>query len=361
MVSARFPPDVGGVETHVAEVAPRLVQLGFDVTVLTTDRTGELPAREDHNDVEVVRVAAFPRSRDYYFAPAIVGEIRRRPVDLMHLQGYHTLVAPMAMAAASSRRLPYVVSFHSGGHPSALRNRARALQRLLLRPGLVRARRLVAVSRFELELFRQDLHLSASRFVLVRNGSSLPPPLTARTAGAGAVVSIGRLERYKGHRRVVEAWPAVLSELPEARLRIIGGGPDEGPIRALISSAGIGDRVSLESIPGAERQAISDALGQANLVVLVSDYEAHPVAVMEALAVGTPVLVARTSGLTELVEDRLAAGIDEAASATELAAAIVAELRAPRELAASLPSWDDCAAQLADLYREILEDKPCAS
>jgi glycogen synthase len=358
LVSARFSPDVGGVETHVAEVAPRLSALGFDVTVLTTDRTGERPASEQLGEVQVIRVPAHPSTRDYYLAPSLVTEIRRHPADLMHLQGYHTLVAPLAMAAAATRGLPYVVSFHSGGHPSALRNRARSLQRLLLRPGLTRAARLVAVSRFELELFRRDLHLSASRFVLVRNGSSLPRPETTPTPGGALVVSIGRLEQYKGHRRVVEAWPEVLRAFPGARLRILGAGPDEAQIRALIDATGLADHVTLESIPGDDRQAVADALGEANLVTLLSDYEAHPVAIMEALAVGTPVLVTRTSGLTELVDDGLAGGLESTATSAEVAAGIVAELRAPRPVQARLPTWDDCAAQLGDLYREILGGQP---
>ena len=358
VVTARFTPDVGGVETHVAEVAPRLVDRGFDVTILTTDRTGERPALERVAGVEIVRVRAYPSSRDYYLAPALLGEIRRRPADLLHVQGYHTLVAPLAMAAAASRGLPYVVSFHSGGHPSAFRNRARTLQRLLLRPGLTRARRLVAVSRFEMDLFRRDLRLAASRFTLVRNGSSLPKPTTTPEPGGALVVSIGRLEQYKGHRRVVEAWPEVMSALPGARLRILGAGPDEVPIREAIADRALGDHVTLESIPGDDRQAVADALGAANLVVLLSDYEAHPVAIMEALAVGAPVLVARTSGLTELVDDGLAAGIAVTASTAEIAAAIVAELRAPRHVVARLPTWDDCAAQLGDLYRDVLDGRP---
>lgn len=358
VVTARFSPDVGGIETHVAEVAPRLSNLGFDVTILTTDRTGERPAEERIGEVQVVRVPAHPSRRDYYFAPALLGEIRRHPADLMHLQGYHTLVAPMAMAAAAARGLPYLVSFHSGGHPSALRNRVRSLQRLLLRPGFTRAARLVAVSRFELELFRRDLRLAASRFTLVRNGSSLPHPRVTPRAEGNLVVSIGRLEQYKGHRRVVEAWPEVVRAVPGARLRILGAGPDEAPIRDLMAAVGVADSISLESIPGDDRQGMADALGEANLAVLLSDYEAHPVAIMEALAVGTPVLVARTSGLTELVDDGLAAGIEPTASTGSVAAAIVAELRAPRHVKGSLPTWDDCAAQLGDLYGEILEGRP---
>ena len=156
---------------------------------------------------------------------------------------------------------------------------------------------------------------------------------------------------------MVEAWPEVASALPAVRPRILGAGPDEQPIREAIAERGLGDRVTLELIPGDDRQAVADALGEANLVVLLSDYEAHPVAIMEALAVGPPVLVARTSGLTELVDDGLAAGIDATASTAEIAAAIVAELRAPRHVEARLPTWDDCAAQPPDLYREVLEER----
>jgi glycosyltransferase involved in cell wall biosynthesis len=99
---------------------------------------------------------------------------------------------------------------------------------------------------------------------------------------------------------------------------------------------------------------MADALGEAQLCVLLSDYEAHPVAVMEALAVGTPVLVSRTTGLTELVEDRLAAGLPPDASPHDVADAVVRELRNPRTVTISLPTWDDCAEQLRDVYFEAL-------
>lgn len=358
MVTARFTPDVGGIETHVAEVAPRLVGLGFDVTVLTTDRTGSRPGSETMHGVDVRRVPAYPRGRDYYFAPGLLGAIRAERADILHLQGYHTLVAPLTMLAARSRGLPYVVSFHSGGHPSRLRTRMRSLQRLLLRPGLTRAERLIPVSRYELELFRRELRLGRSRFTLVRNGSELPRPRVARVPHGGLVVSLGRLEPYKGHRRVVAAWPEVLRALPDARLRIIGGGPDEGPLRAQVAAARLGGSVSIGSIDGDDRAAMADALAEANLAVLASDYEAHPVAIMEALAVGTPVLVTRTTGLAELVDDSLAAGLDPQASPAAIATAIIRELREPRSVTVALPTWDDCAAALAEIYRDVLEGRP---
>ena len=355
LVSARFPPDVGGIETHVAEVAPRLAKMGLDVRVLTTDRSGALPAHDLADGVPVARVRAYPRSRDYYFAPDLSGAIRRTRPDLVHVQGYHTLVAPMAMATARAVGSPYVVSFHSGGHPSALRRRVRSLQRLALRPLLMGAARLIAVSRYEMELFRQDLRLGRHRFELVRNGSSLPEPRYAEPSTGPVVVSVGRLERYKGHGRLVRAWPSVLATTPDAHLRIIGAGPGESELHAEIERLRLGDRVTVGSIPASDRQAMADAVGSARLFALLSDYEAHPVAVMEALAVGTPALVARTSGLTELVDDGLAAGVDADASDGEVAEAILRELRQPPEKRRlHLPTWDDCANTLASVYREVL-------
>lgn len=355
LVTARFPPDVGGIETHVAEVAPRLIGLGMDVTVLTTDRTSERPLRETVGGVSVVRVRAYPRSRDYYLAPGMARAIRMSGADIVHLQGYHTLVAPLAMASAAAAGIPYVVSFHSGGHASALRRRMRGVQRLLLRPWLRRAARLIAVSRYELALFQRDLRLSASRFTLVRNGSFMPQPRTHRAAGAPLVVSAGRLERYKGHHRLVAAWPALLQRIPAAKLRILGTGPEEAPLRAAIDAAGLNDAVSLSSIPATDRQAMADALGEASLVALLSDYEAHPVALMEALAVGTPVIVSRTSGLTELVDDGLAVGVAADASPADIADAMAHELEHPRAIdPARLPSWDDCAGRLREIYLDVL-------
>ena len=65
----------------------------------------------------------------------------------MHVQGFHTLVAPMAMFAALSAGLPYVVSLHTGGHSSPLRNAVRPFQARLLIPFIRRAGAVICGSR----------------------------------------------------------------------------------------------------------------------------------------------------------------------------------------------------------------------
>ena len=57
MVSSRYSPYVGGVESHVHEVAPRIAAKGLDLTVLTTDLTGELPPLEHRGTADRATVS----------------------------------------------------------------------------------------------------------------------------------------------------------------------------------------------------------------------------------------------------------------------------------------------------------------
>jgi glycosyltransferase involved in cell wall biosynthesis len=355
MVTARFPPYLGGVETHVAEVAPRLNRSGFDVTVLTTDPERRASEVDLVDGVRVRRVPAFPRSRDYYFAPDIYREVRSGAWDLVHLQGYHNLVAPLTMVAAGRTHIPYVVTLHSGGTTSRFRRLVRGVQRLALRPGFARASRIIAVSEFELDLFQRSLRLRRSRFVLIRNGYSMPMPTTVPDDLVPLVLSVGRLERYKGHGRLVAAWPHVQRRIPGARLAVAGSGPEEPVLRRQIDGLGLSGSVELLSVAPGDRQAMADLLGRAHLVTLVSDYEAHPVAVAEALAVGRPALVAESTGLRELVTSGLAAGVSPSANPQELADAVVRGLQLGKAVDRSrLPTWDDCAAQIGLVYEQAL-------
>lgn len=363
MVTPRYFPLVGGVEHHVAQVA-RILGAQADVTVLTTDRTGELPATGLVDGVRVTRVRAWPRNRDYYFAPAIYGQIARGDWDIVHIQSYHTAVAPIAMLAALRARLPYVLTFHGGGHSSRTRESLRGAQWAILRPLLVRARRLIAVAEFEAERFSAALRIAREGISVIPNGSDLPPISAEegerlRAASPNGIVSVGRLERYKGHHRVIEAMPAILHQLPDATLRVIGTGPYQPELEALVQRLGLGASVTIGAIPPSDRQAMSAALAASSLFVLMSEFETHPLAVIEAVALGRSALVADTSGLAELARAGMARAIPLDTSTTVLAETIVGELRNPRPVPAiSAPTWQECAESILDVYREVLSAEP---
>jgi len=361
LVTPQFAPLVGGVERHVEEVARRLAHAGESVTVITTDRTGDLAPRETRDGFEIRRVRAYPRRRDYRFAPGLVRAIEPGRWDIVHVQSYHTAVAPIAMLAALRSRLPYVVTFHGGGHASRLRNRLRGAQLAALRPLLARAKALVAVAEFEIAYYGERLGLPRERFVFIPNGADLPavdaPP---RRAGDPLLVaSIGRLERYKGHQHVIAALPVLLRSRPDARLWIAGSGPYEHELRTLAAQLGVADRVEIRAVPPEDRELMARRLARVDVAVLASEFETHPLAAIEAAGSGCRVVVADSPGLRELAEQGLARIADPVTDPGALAAAVLEESeRPPVPNRLAIPTWDDCAAGLREVYRGVLFGSP---
>jgi glycosyltransferase involved in cell wall biosynthesis len=356
MVCSRFLPETGGTETHIYEVARRLVARGgFEVTVLTTDRSRLLAREDDVEGIAVVRVPAWPRGRDYYLAPGIAGVIRQRRWDLVHCQGIHTPVPLLAMLCARRAGLPYLMTFHTGGSSSRVRNALRTAQWRLAGPLLRNAVSLIGVSRFEASALTRHARLGDRPVIVVRNGGAVPLPGAQTPAIPGRIISVGRLERYKGHHRVIQALPHVIREVPHAHLLIVGSGRYESSLRELARRLGLSDRVTIRHIPPADRTAMAVALAESSVVAALSDYEAHPVAVMEALSAGRPVVGCDVAGIGELVAEGWVRGVPPGAPSAAVAGELVAAMFAPPpDVRAELPSWDSCADQLAQAYRSCL-------
>lgn len=362
MVVQRFFPEMGGLETHVAEVASRLAAAGeFEITVLATDRSGRLARTESRDGYDILRRRSWPAEKDFYVSPGLAAEVARGHWDLVHVQGVHTFVPPLAMAAARASRTPYVLTFHSGGHSSAARRQARGLQWRLLAPLLRRADHLIAVSRFERTHFSEATGIDPSGFTVVPNGGALPPAALDLVPQPGRIVSSGRLEHYKGHHRAIEALPLVRRRVPGADLLILGSGEYEGELRSLASRLGVADAVDIRHLPPTDRLAMARELGNASVMAALSTYEAHPVGIMEAVTLGLPVVGLDVAGTGDLVEDDLVTGIPVDASAQTVADALASALedtaRRPgphQPVAIDLPTWETTADGVADVYRRVL-------
>jgi glycosyltransferase involved in cell wall biosynthesis len=356
MVTPRYLPHTGGVELHVHEVARRIAARGADVTILTADLGEALAATEYRDGVRVRRVHAWPAGRDYFFAPEIYREVARGGWNIVHVQSFHTLVPLLAMLAALRAGVPYVVTFHAGGHPSPVRQALRPIQLRLLRPLLRRADRLIALARFEIDQYSRRLAIPADRFALVPNGSDLPglPGDKQPSREASLIASVGRLERHKGHQRVIAALPHVLRRRPNARLWIAGSGPYEPRLRQLAEALRVSERVDIRVVPIGERRRMAEELARVKVVVSLSEFETQPIALLEARAAGCRLVVADAPGLTPLAEEGLARSIPRDSSPGEIAAVILTELEQPSaSTPVELPTWDESADALLELYESI--------
>jgi glycosyltransferase involved in cell wall biosynthesis len=100
---------------------------------------------------------------------------------------------------------------------------------------------------------------------------------------------------------------------------------------------------------------MATALAGSCVVAALSDYEANPVAVMEALSVGCPVVGYDVAGIGELVAAGWVRGVPRDAPAVAVARELVTAMSSPSLVdGAQLPSWDSCADQLAHVYLSSL-------
>jgi glycosyltransferase involved in cell wall biosynthesis len=359
MVTARYFPYMGGIETHVYEVGRRLVQHNVDVTILTTmpsQTATPLPREADSEGMHVIRIPVLLDKNDFYIAPAMYSLIKHGAWDLVHCQGIHTAVPPLAMLAAQRAHIPFVVTFHTGGHSSPFRTKIRSAQWKMFRPLLAHSERLIGVSQFEAKYFSEVLHLPSERFRVIPNGATLPPvsSLLPDTGDRTLIVSLGRLERYKGHQHMIAALPKICERRPDAHLLILGTGPYESSLRKLAQKVGVADRVEIRAIPSSERKVMTRVLSEASLVALMSEYEAHPIAVMEALSLQRPVLGMDAAGMQELAEQGLIRCIPLNSSPAEVAAAALQQIEEPLIPGhITLPGWDESAEKLLDVYLSV--------
>jgi glycosyltransferase involved in cell wall biosynthesis len=191
------------------------------------------------------------------------------------------------------------------------------------------------------------------------------------------VMCIGTLHEVKGQRYLLEACRLLLNQGVEVRCTLIGDGPDLAMLERMIAELDLDGRVDLAG--GKTRDEIAKLLASCDVVSAPSvptrqgKREGIPVALMEAMCAGVPVVASRLSGIPELVEDEWTGLLAPPRDPAALASALRRlhddpELRhrlgiAGRDKVAREFNLRANAKRLADLFRgtsEYLTDSPSA-
>jgi glycosyltransferase involved in cell wall biosynthesis len=327
IVTGIFPPDIGGPATYVLQLARALATRGHQVTVLT------LSDRLDHDDGRYpFAVVRLPRQLCKPWRwPRTIRQIVRlgQQADLLFVNG---LFLEAALANRWLRK-PLVmkvvgdVAWEQATNRGWVRDSFEAFQQRryglkvealkALRTWWTRqADRLIVPSRY-LARWVAAWGIPEDTIAVIYN--AIPPYRPSPPVGEGRgegeacvdalsppplpistplkLVTVGRLVPWKRIDKVIEA----VASCDGVGLVIVGDGPERGRLEHLAQACGLADRVYLAGrCSHAETLALMAAC---DLFILNSTYEGLPHAVLEALALGLPVVATAAGGTPELVQD----------------------------------------------------------
>lgn len=320
-----FPPEVGGLESHVHYLCRGLAERGHSVTVVTSLSRPGLPPEEEFQGIRVLRTPLPSRTPLGWFAHAAGSTARTREAaeeaDVVHAQAFPSIL-PCALALAG-RSTPLVTTLHTSHF---LRLAAR-------RPTAAALHKLIEISHHnfaaskEIADVGERLGPSISVEVLV-NGveTDVFRPAAGPVARGPTLIVPRRLFAKNGVEYFVRAMPLIVQHTHASAL-IVGDGPERAKLEALAAELGVGDRIAfLGARPHAEMPRLLPA---GDLAVFPSLVEATSVAALECMACGLPVAASAVGGLPEIVDDAVG-GLFPPADPQAMATKVLALLSDPR-------------------------------
>jgi glycosyltransferase involved in cell wall biosynthesis len=316
----------GGTERFVLDLCEHMRGSSFDPYICVLDKTCAFPERIAGWE-NVVFLGSRLRWSDPWDAIGTIRALRRlitelRP-DIVHS---HLWTATRTSAVALlGTRIPHVVHVHNCWSlaPINFRRRvqARVIDLLLQR----QPTRVVAVSEHTARLVCSYLRSARTCTDVVRNGTNLArfaTPAATHIAGARdgrlVIASIGSLEGRKGQDLIIDALSDLVARGVDAEVLLVGAGPRRQHYEQLAQDRAIAHRVTFLGLV----EDVTSVLRRADVFVLASRDEEMPLVVLEAMAMGLPVVATDVGGVPEMIRDNVDGILLREHSADALASAI---------------------------------------
>ena len=368
--------NVGGPSLHVIHLAAGLEAHGFRTRLVVggeSEREGNLMDLALERRVDVLALSGLGREiRPLADLRALVGLVRLARRFRPHVVHTHTAKAGvLGRVAARLARVPVVVHTYHGHVLREYFGRVtsavfRAIERALARQtdGLVTVSESVKADLVEMAIAPADrirvvpLGLELGPFT-----EALPRGVLREDAGypaeAPLVGMVGRLAPVKDVPTFLRAARLVRARRPDVRFSLVGDGPERTALEAEVKALGLESAVCFHGW----RRDLPAVYGDLDVVVNASRNEGTPVALIEALAAGRPVVATAVGGTPDVLEGGAHGTLVPAQDEAALAAAIEATLSAPPSPARAARARAHVLARygvprllrdLADLYHELL-------
>ena len=276
----------------------------------------QLAVHLDKSQADVEVISMYPR-QGHPFEKKI--EEAGIPIHYMDKQGHASLDAMIRLWKCLSRMKPDVVHTHLYAAfyalPWVLTHRAKQVHTIHTKPdeefsGFLRKvlrafsrlgkLRFVVISKVNQQIACEAFHCGPEEYPCVNNPVEIERFYSGeKDPESVTFVSVGRLNYWKNFSLALRAIQKVLSEIPNARLVIVGDGELAGDLCREAEELGVAQKVTFAG----EQSKPEDFLARADVYLLTSHVEGLPLSVLEAMAAGLPVISTNVGGMPDLVKE----------------------------------------------------------
>jgi glycosyltransferase involved in cell wall biosynthesis len=300
-------PSLGGGQTALLLLAENLDRSRFEVVISSG---GDGPLAEEARQKGIAYVPV-PLGKRLSLRPLreIAGVLRENKIDVLHTHG--GIAGFYGRSAARRARTPAVVHTLHGIHYLHYRNPLlRRLYVFLERKYSRLTDRLILVCQSDLRQARRHRLAPEEKMTVILNGTEVRPELgtddisrrrseLSWPLGRPVVGTVARLHRQKGVVNLLRAAPQILSPFPEIKIAVVGDGPQSGTLRREAQRLGLEGRLLFLG----ERKDAASVMALFDIFVLPSLWEGLPFVLVEAAALGKPIVATAVDGVSEILED----------------------------------------------------------
>jgi len=349
--------ETGGLERIAADLA-RMQKMAGDSPMLYCMFTGGPLAEEARSaGIPVVELHKRPG-----FSPKMLLRLARQlwrdQPDVLHT--HNPAVHHYGAIAARIAGVRAVINTRHGPATSS----GQAYQERYFRAVMPFTDRVVFVCEDSRRYLLERGDLPSRKSAVIPNGIELAPFLENPSAPGSALPrirfgAVGRMVPVKGHAILIEAFAELSRKLPQAELRIVGGGPLEEALKEQARKTGLGARIRIEGL----QHRVAGVLRELDIFVMSSTSEGLPLVILEAMAAGLPVVSTRIGGVPEAAPERDVSILCKPGSPSDLAeamfkAGVSCDLacmgRKAREIAIAKFSLDQMWRSYQAIYAETL-------
>ena len=292
--------NTGGITSYLYTLSSGLIRQGHEVILVASngDMSQRLSALGiDYIDLPI-RFKSMVHPKSVLYLPRLCRLIKDKKIDIIHAHTRTTQVIGSLLSLLTG--IPLVTTCHGFFKPHFFR-------RIFGCWG----KRVIAISPMVARHLSNDFKLPPTRIRQINNGIdllqfrgvSLESRINARQRlGLQQAIIIGLIARFssvKGIDVLIEAFPSVLEQYPQALLLIVGQGPEEVMLKNRVNQLGLTPHVRFENIV----KQTAEILPAFDVVIAPSRQEGLGLSVMEAMASALPVIASAVGGLKDLITD----------------------------------------------------------